>query len=297
MTGAERISDAELNALVDGELIAERRVKIEHWLLDEPEAGARVESWRRQNDILRAAFAKVAQEPLPPDLTGLLGAREATLRCVPSSPTPLVAGEAPIRQPQHRIGMIEAGRRQRLMGLTALAFLGGGLAVLAGASAVGMMGQGVGPAPISLSSARSPFAFSRRALEAQGSMAGRDDLRLDLDSADAAEISAFLTTWLRATIKLPDLGPDLRARGVRLTPGFAGLDGFVLYDSLASGRVGLLVGRAESPDMAIIQAREANGRGVSWFVAEGMGYALTGGMDRADMARLAARLNEAIRKP
>ena len=58
MKSLERISDVELNALVDGELIAERRAQVERWLAEEPEAAARVESWRRQNDIIRAAFVR-----------------------------------------------------------------------------------------------------------------------------------------------------------------------------------------------------------------------------------------------
>ena len=59
------ITDADLNAYVDGELSADRRDEIEAYLVAEPAQAARVETWRRQNEIIRAAFAKAATEPLP----------------------------------------------------------------------------------------------------------------------------------------------------------------------------------------------------------------------------------------
>ena len=38
----ERIEDAELNALVDGELDAQRQAEVEAWLAENPDAGQRV---------------------------------------------------------------------------------------------------------------------------------------------------------------------------------------------------------------------------------------------------------------
>jgi anti-sigma factor RsiW len=294
MKSLERISDVELNALVDGELIAERRAQVERWLAEEPEAAARVESWRRQNDIIRAAFARVAQDPLPADIATLLGPRPAALRCVTSAIPP---AEAPIRQ-SHRFGAIEAGRRQRMAGFTALAFLGGGLAVLAGASVLGTLGHSAGPTTIaSSSSTRSPFAFSRRALDAQAALSTRDDLLLDLASSDMREISTFLSDRMGVAIALPDPGGAYRARGVRLIPGFSGLDGYLLLESATGSSAGILVGRAESAEMPAMQIREADGRRVAWFISGGVGYGVAGTLDRADLLTLAGRLSSAIRKP
>lgn len=56
------VEEADLHALVDGEISAERRRKIEDHLLQHPEDAAQVENWRRQNAALRALYAPVAKE-------------------------------------------------------------------------------------------------------------------------------------------------------------------------------------------------------------------------------------------
>ena len=72
------IEEADLHALVDGELDAERRRKVEDHLLQHPEDAALVEGWRRQNAALRAAFEPVALETPP------LSLREAAARPRPA---------------------------------------------------------------------------------------------------------------------------------------------------------------------------------------------------------------------
>jgi Predicted transmembrane transcriptional regulator (anti-sigma factor) len=49
-------SEAELNAYADDALAAEDRRRVGAWLAANPEAAARVEAWRRQNEGLRALF-------------------------------------------------------------------------------------------------------------------------------------------------------------------------------------------------------------------------------------------------
>ncbi|PPD08828.1 MAG: anti-sigma factor, partial [Methylocystis sp.] len=85
MTPSALIEEADLHALVDGELDPERRRKVEDHLLQHPEDAALVEGWRRQNAALRAAFEPVALETPP------LSLREAAAR--PPAPP---AGQGPI---------------------------------------------------------------------------------------------------------------------------------------------------------------------------------------------------------
>lgn len=70
------ISDEELHALVDGEADPRRRDAIFAFLSASPADAARVEGWRRQNEILRAAFAKAETEPVP--LSIALATRKAS---------------------------------------------------------------------------------------------------------------------------------------------------------------------------------------------------------------------------
>ena len=93
------VGEEDLQALVDGELATQRRAAILAHLDASPADQAKVEAWRQQNLLLRAAFAAVAHEPVPlnlsiapcakvlavppatpPRLTGKSGERRAWLR-------------------------------------------------------------------------------------------------------------------------------------------------------------------------------------------------------------------------
>ena len=76
---APSIGDVELCAWLDGETPPDRRAAIEAWLRATPEAAARIANWRRQNEIIRGRFARVAAEPVP-DALWPEGARRETAR-------------------------------------------------------------------------------------------------------------------------------------------------------------------------------------------------------------------------
>ncbi|NKC05256.1 anti-sigma factor [Ochrobactrum haematophilum] len=59
------ISDAELQAYVDGLLSDERRQVIEAELSANPQLASEMAAWQRQNETLQALYANVAQEPVP----------------------------------------------------------------------------------------------------------------------------------------------------------------------------------------------------------------------------------------
>jgi anti-sigma factor RsiW len=62
------VSEDELHAYVDGELPSDRRAAVETWLAAHPDDAARVAAWRRQADAIRARYADVAKQPIPPKL-------------------------------------------------------------------------------------------------------------------------------------------------------------------------------------------------------------------------------------
>ena len=59
------ISEAELHALVDGQLTLERAQEAEAWLANRPDEAQRVQAYRTQKHALRAMFDPVLHEPLP----------------------------------------------------------------------------------------------------------------------------------------------------------------------------------------------------------------------------------------
>jgi anti-sigma factor RsiW len=63
------ITEDDLHAYVDDVLESARQAEIALYLEGHPDVALRVEEYRRQREELRAAFAPVAEEPLPPELT------------------------------------------------------------------------------------------------------------------------------------------------------------------------------------------------------------------------------------
>jgi anti-sigma factor RsiW len=119
------ISETELNAYVDGESFPERQTVIEAWLAGDPAAAARVRAWRRQNQALRAAFARVLSEPMPEGLADFASPRPASGPRVTALPPIHGARRAPQRPPWDRY--------DRLALVAAASFLtGAGVACLAG---------------------------------------------------------------------------------------------------------------------------------------------------------------------
>lgn len=68
MSTGPRIDEQELHAYVDDALAPERRADVEAYLRANPEAAQRVEEYRRQNRLLRAALEPMLQEPVPAHL-------------------------------------------------------------------------------------------------------------------------------------------------------------------------------------------------------------------------------------
>ena len=62
------VTEAELQAYVDGRLPGEREEAVVAWLADRPDEAARMHAYRAQRDALRSALAPAAAEPVPPEL-------------------------------------------------------------------------------------------------------------------------------------------------------------------------------------------------------------------------------------
>ena len=68
-TTSSPVIEAELHAYVDGQLAADRLPTVAAYLAARPEEAARTENWCEQNEMIRLAFARIAQEPLPVSLS------------------------------------------------------------------------------------------------------------------------------------------------------------------------------------------------------------------------------------
>ena len=88
------VSEAELHGFVDGGLDRGRREAVKAFLAESPADAARVETWRRQNETIRAAFASM--ETLPPPFASGPGGAARRLICLwgRAVPTPMSGVEA-----------------------------------------------------------------------------------------------------------------------------------------------------------------------------------------------------------
>ncbi|HMN73117.1 MAG TPA: anti-sigma factor [Rhodoblastus sp.] len=270
MTGASRVSEAELHAFVDGQLSDERALAVAVWLAENPRDGLRVDGWRTQNDAIQRAFPTPARE------------RVTLAFRAPESDAPLTMPNPPA------IDVYRARRRRRQTLSLALAFTIG--ALLAGAMALGlrrMAAPSASPEPIFADLATASDEFARRAVEAWRTYA-RDPIHpVEIPASDMAT----LTGWLRERTGLvrPPVIPDARLVGGRVLPAHGENAAFLLYRLASGDLVGLLVeAGARAPG-----AYSADGLSARAWSRGGFVYALAGGVTARELDSIASDLERA----
>ncbi len=301
MTISERIEDADLHALVDGELDPERRRKVEDHLLQHPEHAATVEGWRRQNAALRAAFEPIALESPP------LSLREAATR--PPAPA---QGQRPIEtgaihwgrpgaapRPPRRVEEMRVNRRRQAIISSLVTLLAG--AAIAGAAAFVSIGR---PPHLPAVGVVATQGYAARANLTYATFA-TDGRPVEIDAARRHD----LQQWLQERVgfsRPPDLaGLGLKLLGGRVTPGVAAPAGFWLYERDDGARLGLYFERAETNAPAPGTPAEGSARdltSIEWR-ANGFAFVLISALGpetmqaTAEKAAASVSLEPAAREP
>jgi anti-sigma factor RsiW len=288
-------SDIELCAYLDGELGAERRVDLEAWLARQPEARTKLETWRRQVHMMRASFGRIAQEPLPRQMTAaLLQQTEPAKVAIISKPTPLPVG--PAGEPALRARTAPAAPRSLWRSIAVVVLC---LCAVAGVIASGLLqkvSREAEPQGQLIASAAPGFGLTRHAMEAHAAFAPRAERLIDVRSADPAVLSAG-AAQAGLDARLPGAVTGLRMLGLRLTPGDAGMAGLVVFDSEKQGRVSLYATRGNRAAVPGLIVRESNGLTVVSFSVDGTAYALTGSAPRDQMVDWASALRLSLVQP
>ncbi|MBM3577397.1 MAG: anti-sigma factor [Alphaproteobacteria bacterium] len=291
MTPSALIEEADLHALVDGELDPERRRKVEDHLLQHPEDAALVEGWRRQNAALRAAFEPVALEPAP------LSLREAAAR----PPAPPV-GQGPIEtgaihwgrpgaapRPMRKLDEIRASRRRQALASTLLTLVAG--AAVAVAALLFLASR---PPTQSPTLTRAATSYAARAGLTYATYI-LDARPVEIDAAHHDE----LLTWLQERVgfsRAPDLdGVGLRLLGGRVAPGVAAPAAFLIYQRDDGARVGLYFERAEA--VAAPSGQRGQGVTVIEWRASGFAFVLVGALPPDAMQAAAEAAAAAVLTP
>ncbi|MFZ5465837.1 MAG: anti-sigma factor family protein [Pseudomonadota bacterium] len=260
------LTEADLQAYVDEQLPPGRRAEVEAWLAARPREAARVQAYRQQNEALRALFDPVLDEPVPAHLL----------------PSPR--------------------RRGALFAQAAVMLLSLGVG---GVSGWILHGETPAHAPLV---AQTPAAMPRPVVTPAAGLARRAAVAHAVYSPDVrrpveigAEQEEQLVTWLSKRLGVPLRPPTLGVLGYeliggRLLPGADGPVAQFMYHDVSGKRLTLYVSH-ETRDGAetAFQFAEEGPIGVFFWVEQGMGYAISAGADKGELARVAQVVHAQLR--
>ncbi len=247
------VSEAELHGFVDGGLERGRSDAVSAFLAASPADAARVDTWRRQNEAIRAAFASIPAPPLPwSQARGLGGLAE---RICPAS----------------RISW-----RERWSGhLIGLAFAGGVLLTACADYFTNHAGPTDPDAPLAAGTSE---AFTAQALSALKAF-GPPSAAPRLSPGGAQPVAAPILP------ALPAAGQTLA--GVRSMPGEQGQMLCMFYTRKAYGTITLCAEKTPGPVAAAPRiSGDYPSAAITWRQS-GANYALAGALPEAELRALA----------
>jgi anti-sigma factor RsiW len=262
------VSEVELHGFVDGDLDRGWREAVQAFLAASPEDAARVETWRRQNETIRAAFARVETGPLPWSLPLAPGAKGvATARAAGGQAE--ASGSHPWR----------ARWFARLIGLS---FASGALLAASAAYLAGRVNapeaappSSEGPTPAGMND-----TFVTRAMSAlrafEPPRAAAPSLNREAPGQDTA-----------API-LPNLPVEgLKLSGVRAMPGEQGQMSCLFYARPDAANIALCVEKAVDQSDTVAHAAGNFPSAAIYWRQKGANYALVGALPEAGLRSLA----------
>ena len=265
------ITEADLQAWVDGQLPVESRANVAAWLKDHPQDAARVEQYRRQNAALQGQYDAVLAEPVPAHLNALaqrLQPAEPLDRSRPSRPS------RPGLQPQLQ-------RSAAVLAALAIGGVGGWFTHL----------WYDGHATKSVAARATP-SFVRQAAVAHVVYSPEVRHPVEVGADQEAHLAAWLSKRLGTQLRVPHLAElGFSLVGGRLLPGQPDdrlpVAQFMYQD--AKGQRLTLYVRTDAElarETAFRFAQEKN-VGVFYWVDQKLGYALSGEIEKAELLRVA----------
>jgi anti-sigma factor RsiW len=250
------IAEEELHAWIDGQLAADRKPAVLRYLEGHPETARQVGAWRAQKEALRAAFASIAAEPVPPRLAlerliqQRLAGRSMTWRMVASA---LLA-----------FGLGGAGGW----------FLHNGLQPPSNAAMTLLAQSAVSNHIVYTADRRRPTELGAQQ---------RDDL------------ARWVSNRLNHRVQPPDLSADgFSYLGGRLAATRDGPAGLFMYDGPQSVRLTVFVLPLKAAHETPIQHVDfAHVDGCAW-IDNGIGYTVVGRLPPAELRRIAEQVRQQL---
>jgi len=260
------ITEADLQAYVDAALPDARRSEVEDYLAAQPEEAGRVRAYMNQMQAIRSTFNPILDEPLPANLSAL------------ASAPPTAAVDAP---------------RRPFLARWSLQRIAAGLLIALVSGFAGWLAHDRYPPAESLAR-MSPLP--RRAAVAHAVFS--PDVRRPVEVG--AEQEDQLVAWLSKRLGTPVHPPKLGALGYelvggRLLPGNVGPVAQFMFQDASGQRLTLYVSteNTTNQDTAFRFAQEGQVNVFYWIDGK-FGYALSAGIDKGKLARIATAVYEQI---
>ena len=255
------VTKAELQAWVDGRLPPARAGAVDAYLDRHPAEAARLQAYREQNAALRAVFNPLLDEPVPP----AMAARPPGRGQGRAWPLPL-----------------------RAAAMLALTLAGGGAGWLlhGAADQAALLALSADNAP---NAAASLAALPRRAALAHVVYTPEVRHPVEVGADQQAHLVAWLSKRLGAPLKPPQLAAQgYELEGGRLLPGQSGPVAQFMYRDAGGARLTLYVSTEQTHNRETGFRFAQEGQvGVFYWIDGQFGYALSGSLDKAALAKVA----------
>ena len=250
---AERISEEQICAWVDGELDTAESAQVLAWLQAHPDDAARAARWEADRQALHELFLPVAQEPVPAAL------QAAALR----------------RQAWPRWAMAASAA-----GLLVLGAAAGGGAVWQ------RQQQQMSQLQVRLAAGTSQGWVQRAALaHSVYTVEPRHPVEV---KAQEEHLARWLTRRIQVPVKLFDLREQgFELVGGRLLPDGPGKSAQLMYQDAQGLRVTVYLRKPDQGADAAFRYERQGELGMFYWVEEGAGYALVGSLPRETLLALA----------
>ncbi|GGI54931.1 anti-sigma factor family protein [Oxalicibacterium solurbis] len=268
------ITESDLHAYADDLLSASRRQEVDGYLASRPEEMERIQAWRDQNDALRELFDPVLDEPVPPRLHMNI--------------------DASVEAGVHRhFGPAFLGRYAAAL-----------LIALAGGVGGWMLHGASQPSATLTAHLGTEASLQVAALAHQAAVAHAvysPDVRrpVEVTSDDEDALVKWLSKRIGTPLHPPKLGKlGYELMGGRLLPGQTGPVAQFMYQDAGGQRLTLYVStdQAQNTDTGFRFAKEGQINVFYWIDGK-FGYALSGGIDKSALSKIANAVYEQLDVP
>ncbi|MCX7157000.1 MAG: anti-sigma factor [Rhodocyclales bacterium] len=259
------ITESDLQAWVDAALPEARRAEVEDYLAVQPVEAERVRAYREQKQALRSLFDPVLDEPLPEKLSAL------------ASPPPAAAIERPPKP---------------FLARWSLQRFAAGIVVALVSGLGGWMAHDRYPPAENLARA----SFPRQAAVAHAVFSPDMRRPVEVSAEQEEQLVAWLSKRIGTPVRPPTLGPlGFDLIGGRLLPGNSSPVAQFMYQDATGQRLTLYISTENltNQDTAFRFAQEGQVN-VFYWVDGKFGYALSAGIDKSKLARVAMAVYDQI---